>query len=236
MPDLTTETRRIDGVTYVECRLRASEPHRIVLENRLDGTVLPPRSRGVPERGWDETGFAGHVEAGVTGLGYATRASPREEPVELVSAEPASEQKQEIERSPEGVVRALGDPRPPRDAVPVAGTPSDGGEPTTTPAEDEPPTTTPAEDEPPTRGVTDVESWLSALETRGEQVEALAAVETLPEATDAVREAGGLAGVERLVEQAERDREKVAALRDRLAAVETKLGREVPIETLRRLA
>lgn len=235
MPDLTAETRRIDGVTYVECRLRAREPHRIVLENRLDGPVLPPRSRGVPERGWDETGFEGRIDAGVTGLGYATRAPAEGSPVALVSAEPAPAPESGIERSPKGVVRALGDPRPPRDAVPVADSRvDDRGKPE--PAAEEPEATAPTADDPPATLPEAVESWLSSVEGRARRIEALAEAGTLPEATEAVEEVGGLDGVELLTEQAERDRERVEELRERLEAVAAKLGREVPVETLRRLA
>ncbi|MFC7081751.1 hypothetical protein [Halorussus caseinilyticus] len=60
-------------------------------------------------------------------LGYASPASPAEPPAELVWTERAGESERGATRdsdalagdaTPEGVVRALGDPRPPADAVP----------------------------------------------------------------------------------------------------------------------
>jgi len=104
-------------------------PRRVRVANRLDGPVRPPRSEGVPESGWDDGGFEGVVPAGGTRpLGYASPAPPDEPPVELVWTERAgstvsadSERERAVsEESPEGVVRALGDARPPADAVPTA--------------------------------------------------------------------------------------------------------------------
>ena len=104
-------------------------PRRVRVANRLSGPVRPPRREGVPESGWDDGGFEGVVPAGGTRpLGYASPAPPAEPPVELVRTERAgsadsadSERTRTVpEESPEGVVRALGDARPPADAVPTA--------------------------------------------------------------------------------------------------------------------
>lgn len=103
-------------------------PRRVRVANRLDGPVQPPRREGVPESGWDDGGFEGVVPAdGTRPLGYASPAPPDEPPAELVWSERAgstesvdSERTRTVpEESAEGVVRALGDARPPADAVPT---------------------------------------------------------------------------------------------------------------------
>ena len=124
-----------DGVTLVE--LTVTNPtdaaRRVRIANRLDGTVWPPRRQGVPEAGWDDGGFEGVVApGGRRALGYATPASAADPPVEIVwteragefestrdrDFERATESNSTIDATPEGVVRALGDARPPADAVP----------------------------------------------------------------------------------------------------------------------
>lgn len=96
MPTITTETRRADGVTFVEVRILADEPHRVRLESRLDGSVWPPHSGGAAAPGWDENGVTRVVPAGETGLGFAAPAPPTDPAVELTAAE-------SVEGLPEGI-------------------------------------------------------------------------------------------------------------------------------------
>ena len=115
----------------------ASVARRVRIGNRLDGPVWPPRREGVFEAGWDAGGFEGVVAPGERlALGYASPAPPVEPPAEIVWSERAESDPASTERAPgarsagdshadtattpSGVVRALGDGRPPADVVPVA--------------------------------------------------------------------------------------------------------------------
>lgn len=100
MPTVTVDTRRTDGVTFVEARIFAEAPHLIRLESRLDGPVWPPRSDGKVAAGWDERGLTQEISAGVTGVGFATPAPPTEPAIALTAAEP-------VERLPDGVAAWL---------------------------------------------------------------------------------------------------------------------------------
>jgi hypothetical protein len=105
-------------------------PRRVRVANRLDGPVWPPRREGVPEAGWDDGGFEAVLAPGARrALGYASPGQPAEPPVELVWTERAgrsertddsvrSDHSTVIDATSEAVVRSLGDPRPPADAVP----------------------------------------------------------------------------------------------------------------------
>lgn len=141
------------GVSLVE--LLVANPtgvvRRVRIANRLDGPTWPPRREGVPEAGWDDGGFEGLVPAGGRrALGYASPASPVEPPAEVVWTERAGDADLEpdgsVDATPVGVVRALGDARPPADAVP-----------------------TPAGESPPDPDLPEsVESWLSGVEARAD--------------------------------------------------------------------
>lgn len=87
MPNLTVETTHVDGVTFVEMLLEAAAPHRVRVENRLEGPVFPPRADGCPEAGWTEGGVDLTVDAGTTPLGFATPAPPEDPAAEVVAAE-----------------------------------------------------------------------------------------------------------------------------------------------------
>ncbi|MFC4448622.1 hypothetical protein [Halorussus aquaticus] len=178
MVELDCRAESHAGVTLVELVVRnpSTTARRVRVGNRLDGPVWPPRREGVPAAGWDDGGFEGVVAAeDRRALGYATPASaesaveveppteverPAEDrpPAELVWTERAGESEGEADSdtfgddaTPEGVVRALGDPRPPADAVPAAE------------SNPERETATP---ESPIPGA--VEAWLSAVEARAE--------------------------------------------------------------------
>jgi len=135
MATLEWDVERTDGVTLVRAYVAASRARQVRIENCLDGPVWPPRRRGQPADGWDGTGgFEGVVSPDDRlVVGYATPAPPEDPPVELVSERPVTgddgEQGRDdpfdprgvraVESTPAGVVRSLGDPVVPRDAVPV---------------------------------------------------------------------------------------------------------------------
>lgn len=142
------------GVALVEVRLRNRTPvaRRARVENRLDGPVLPPRTEGVPEAGWDRAGVSVVVPPHETQpLGYAcpldtgpdgtADSPPTDPPAAVVADERAPEPtgaprradagarlpaRDDTDRSVEAVVRGLGRPAPPRDAVPAPAAGSSG--------------------------------------------------------------------------------------------------------------
>lgn len=145
MVTVTSETDRRAGVTYVRVRIdnrvdgAVADAHAVRLEPTVE-PVWPPRRGGVPDREWDDDGVTIDVPAGtVRGIGFATPAVPDGEPVavtgvdvasdggsgELRARRTSSEPPTDRDDAPEprAVLRALGDPSPPRDAVPV----DDGG-------------------------------------------------------------------------------------------------------------
>lgn len=115
--------RRHHGVTLVEVTVaNVDDRSRTVrITSELDGAVWPPRTRGVPERDWD--GGETTVRLGpneTRSVGFASPATPADPPVTVTVDRPATDGGGV--RSPAAVVRALGDPRPPRDAIPDPGT------------------------------------------------------------------------------------------------------------------
>ncbi|NHN60779.1 MULTISPECIES: hypothetical protein [Halorussus] len=152
--DWRVESRADVSLVELLVRNPAATARRVRVANRLDGPVLPPRREGVPEAGWDDGGFEGAVAADeCLALGYAVRAPPAEPPAELVWTERAGVHAAERDAdavvddaSPEGVVRSLGDPRPPADAVPTVEAGTDGESPVPEA----------------------VDSWLSDVEARSE--------------------------------------------------------------------
>lgn len=104
------------GVTLVRLLVTSDATERIRVRNRLDGPVWPPRRQGVPAEGWTAKGFEGVVDADERlVLGYASPAEPSEPPASVTVVGPEGEG--ECAVTPRDVVRALGDPSPPRDAV-----------------------------------------------------------------------------------------------------------------------
>ena len=132
MVSLTCTAAQEQGITLVTGRIENSgRSRRVRVENRLDGPVWPPRRRGVPAAGWSEACFECVLAAGETrALGYASPAPPADPPLAVVETDPADPEAAEatfepksavpsVDETPNGVVRELGSPRPPRDAVPV---------------------------------------------------------------------------------------------------------------------
>ncbi|PSQ00896.1 hypothetical protein BRC94_04960 [Halobacteriales archaeon QS_5_70_17] len=253
--DADWTTARAGDATLVSVVLRVDRPRRVRVTNELDGPVWPPRRRGAPAAGWDETGFEGRVEKR-RALGYATPAAPGEPPVDVEWLGPADDAPERgtdradvpsVDPTADGVVRALGDPRPPRDAVPSPG--SSEGEPgapgPTGPAADRPDgggadrAADPAGDAS-TAGGSDPRfgsESLDAIEERVGRAEALAGADTLPAATAAVEDAGGLAAVRELAARLDDDAAALARIERRARALRERVrSTEVPVETLERLA
>jgi hypothetical protein len=132
MVSLTCTASQEQGITLVTGRIENPDrPRRVRVENRLDGPVWPPRRRGVPAAGWSDACFECVLTAGETvALGYASPAPPTDPPLAVVETEPVDPEAVDdtfepksgvpsVDETPDGVVRELGSPRPPRDAVPV---------------------------------------------------------------------------------------------------------------------
>jgi hypothetical protein len=276
MVSLTCSASRTEGVTLVTGRVENGDDdraYRVRLESQFDGPVWPPRRRGRPAAGWDADGFECVLAAGETrALGYASPARPVEPPLVVADTDPVDPDIDdtsftprvavpEVEDTPDGVVRALGSPAPPRDAVPdpdpVAVQPQPAYEPETHEnGDDEPPSNASRVTERATRdgadvddgpvpgdgsrcaGVTDpVEAWLGTVAARVERGEALADATRVPAATDAVADAGGLAGVRSLDEQLVADATRLREVADRAARLADRVEAvEIPVETLSRLA
>ena len=254
-----------DGVTLVTVHLRDLDvPTRVTVRNCLDGPVWPPRTEGLPEAGWSATGFSGVLAPGSHALGYATPARAEGSPAELADAVAAPEADPVGERSarPADVVRELGDPSPPGDAVPAAeptappvspGTISsedDSGRPSTPDSEGPPISEVraiagndraradPGEsggDDPAARLPPEIGPWMATMARRVDRAAALADAETLPEATTAVREAGGLDGVQELADAGDERRLRLLARRARRLA-DRRAEATIPVETLTTLA
>jgi hypothetical protein len=230
MVTLSSEWTTREGITLVTAALTdVAEPTRVTLVNRLDGPVWPPRRQGVPACGWSDTGFEAVVAPGRHAFGYATPAPAADPAVELVEATPVpdADPTREAASTADAVCRDLGDPSPPPDALPA--TERDDGE--------WPVGTTHDASPPPSDLPESVVPFFEEIRGRVRRAEALAAVETLDEATEAVQDAGGLDGVRRLED---RQRDDVRLLRTVADRAETLAERRdaatIPTETLERLA
>lgn len=266
MVSLSCTATREDGVTLVTGHLRnPGRPRRVRLANDLDGPVWPPRTSGVPVAGWEEDTFECIVATDeVRPVGYATPAQPTDEPMTVVASEPVDADSvaetasssqghspiPEVENSPDGVVRALGSPRPPRDAVPTPDLEEgrEPAEPDEPPIASEPPTAHPAtteqtgaagtaQEDPPESGGDALEAWLDTVERRLVAAEALSSETRVDVATEAVAQLGGLDDVRalegRLADDAARLR-AVATRAERLA--ERAESVEVAVDSIERLA
>jgi hypothetical protein len=220
MVSLTCHTRSVGDVTLVELSLTAQTTTRVRVTNRLDGSVWPPRTQGVPAEGWDDDGFEGVVDDRLL-LGYASPAPAKSPPVELTETTPA--EGGDTPPTPQDIVRSLGDARPPRDAV---GRPAASA---TRPDDDD-------QNSPqsPPPAVTD---WLDAVETRLQAADRLAQASSVADASEAVAAVGGAEDVRSLREQLAVDRQALARVQNRADALADRAERvEIPVETLTRLA
>lgn len=217
--DVEWSVTREGEVSLVSVVLRSSRARRVRIRPTVEGPVWPPRRRGVPAAGWDDGEFEGVVE-GRRAVGFATPADLSDGPVEVrwsgpADPDPAFERHPDVppvETTTAGVLRALGDPRPPRDAVPDGVGAGPGGR-------------APAAD------------TLAAIEDRVELGEALDAADTLPAATEAVERAGGLDVVRALPAELDRDAERLVGGGERTRALRERIERvTVPVDTLERLS
>jgi hypothetical protein len=209
MVTLTTRTRRERGVTLVACRLRNHGPEPRVA--RVVSQMDPPGTAPPRHAGEDATLRVTVPGNAVVGTGFATPAEPSEPPARLIETERPTE-----EQSDADVVAGLSDPRPPHDAV-VAGSP---------------------EAEPPTDdGTPALEARFADSEARIERLAAVAAATTVPAATRALADEGGLAAVEALNAQVAKDRERLLAVADRALTLAGRAeAAEPPMDALERLS
>lgn len=123
MVSVDARTVEEDGITLVAATLSGGAvPTRVAVDNRLDGPVWPPRRMGKPEAGWDEDGYEGVVPAdGEIAIGYACPAPAADPPLEIVTTERVEEGDDSKEKfqDADDVLRGLGTPAPPREAVPI---------------------------------------------------------------------------------------------------------------------
>jgi len=220
--DCTTET--VAGVTLVSLHLESDAPERVTVERTHEAPIWPPRRQGVPERGWDADGWTGVVRPDdPRSLGYATPTAPPEPPVHVTETEPDPATTETPD--PRDVLRSLGDPRPPRDAVePSVETASPGadGDPDSGDAVD------------PAAQSRDGPA-LDAIAARLDRAEELARISSVEEAGRLVDDAGGIEAVRELVAQLERDRAALADLHERTTRLRDRATVEVPVDDLARL-
>jgi len=230
--EVDTTTRRADGVTFVEVRLRNPGPvaRRVRLANRLDGPVLPPRRRGTPEPGWDAEGLTVVVPAGGRRQrGYACPAPPADPPVETVSVDPAADGPDPA-AGPAAARRDLRSARPPPDAV-AAPVPDGGRGPA--PATD-PGSASGSGGEP--RGPGAAEAYLDTAERRIRRGERLTEP-GVATATAALAALGGIGPAAALDDRIDADADRLRRLADRAARLADRAeAADVPVAALRELA
>jgi hypothetical protein len=128
------------------------------------------------------------------------------------------------------IVHALGDGRPPRDALP------DGGANLRAESNDaaERAGETAVESAPDTEQ--GAEEWFAAVEQRLATAQRLADASSVAEAERAVAAAGGVSGMRGLRARLETDRERLAELEGRAGELEGRIrATDVPVETLARV-
>lgn len=263
MVTIDASARATDGVTLVTVSLAGDGiPRRVRVEQRLDGPVWPPRRAGQPEPGWDETGYEGVVPADERlTLGYATPALPAPEPVSVEELSVARDDSAPTaDEDPRRLLQRLGNPSPPRGAVPLPpaqteSAPVDAVADETPLHQSQPADRVATDSADPSGahqqavategllpgddgGVSDpVTAWLSRIEHRLETLERLDEIDSVPEATTAVGSIGGLTGCERAITASRADRRRLLVLADRVERLAARIdAAEPPLSTLERLA
>ncbi|MFB6083745.1 MAG: hypothetical protein ABEJ94_05825 [Halorientalis sp.] len=265
MVTLSCTASRENGVTLVTGRVENSgDARRVQLTSRLDGPLWPPRRRGVPAEGWDDEGFECVLAAEeVRPIGVASPAPPADPPLAVAETEPVDADDDgveprvavpAVESTADGVVRALGVPRPPRDAVP---TPDVDGDTRSSPPRGADSDPTGSDDPEPTAAVADTDSdgggadrssggahsdgeslaaTLDAVAARVEAADRLSETARVPAATAALRAAGGVAGARELDAQLSRDAERLSRLAARVSDLADRAeAATVPVERLDRV-
>ncbi|PSQ42105.1 hypothetical protein BRD17_09395, partial [Halobacteriales archaeon SW_7_68_16] len=123
--ELTSATDRASEPTLVTARLHnATDRHRRVrVAPTVDGPIRRPRVDRPGVR-YDGDGIECDLAPGErVGIGLAVAGPVGDDPLSIVETTVVDGHASEIRATPADVARALGDPRPPRDAVPVP----DGG-------------------------------------------------------------------------------------------------------------
>lgn len=236
MVSLTCSARAHDGVTLVTARLDGGgATQRVRLTNRLDGPVWPPRRQGIPEAGWDEECFETVVPAdGTVAVGYASPAPPAETPLVVVDREVVAGDEPDEPVTAADALRSLGDPTPPRDAVPI---PIDESARSGEPSRRSAPSDANDVSRPDTAAPDAVEAWFATVEERLALAERLAEAESLPEVTDALRQVGDLADAESLVEDVSADADALETVARRAGGLADRAAEtDVPLTTLERIA
>lgn len=237
MATLESRCRTVGEVSLVELCVTAARARRVRIENCLEGPVWPPRADGVPEPGWDGSGFEGRVDPDAPlVLGYASPAAPADPPARIAEESDPGDR----EPTPEAVVKALGRREPPRDAMPEVGADDTSADtqPDRSPTPDANPggcagdewATAPGDGGP-------VDAWFAAVEERLETAEELAAASSVEDAEGTVARTGGIEAVRQLREQLQEDRAALARLDRRCSGVRERAEAvDVPVEALARLA
>ncbi len=237
-----------DRMTLTQFRLHNPAPadQRVRVQNHLDGPVLFPRRRGVPEAGWDREGFVGTVPAtGQRGLGYACPAPVETPPISIETAsEPTSGESgpdpTDPDQTPAAVVRTYGDGTPPATVVASrAGRSTPTNERATVneraPTNEREQTASPSQQDSNAALPAEVTAWLDDVEARIARAEGLQG----PALADATAALAGTEGLDPALETVESLPDDAAALRA-IATRATALAEraedvDVPAEALRRL-
>jgi hypothetical protein len=253
MATLDWQLDRMGEATLVELSVHSDRAQQVRIESRLR-PVWPPRRQGVPAWGWDDSSFEGTVggdEALV--LGYATPAPPEEPPAEIVET---GRPEQEVTVTPDTVVRALGDSRPPRDVLPKSDRDGTGADRTAQPeptagdrnadpvhADGGVGVVTDTGDVTPTQSAetanpepVEPTAWFEAVESRIATTEQLAGATDADEIRTTVEEVGGIAAVRELQAQLDADRRQLRKIRRRSETLAEQLSAvELPLATLERV-
>lgn len=119
MVELDSRVRRYGEVTLVEVVVENDDevPRRVRIASELDGAVWPPRTKGLPTAEWDGETLAVSLDPDERrSFGFASPAPPADPPVRIDEERAVADGGATVTAA--DVVRTLGDPRPPRDAVP----------------------------------------------------------------------------------------------------------------------
>ena len=257
--DLSWTVDRVDGVWFVTCQLHnlTEATCRVRLDSRLEGPVLPPRCRGVPEPGWDATGLTLELAPDERrGVGFASPVSPvstdgddtdrpptpPDPPVVVTDSVPVDPDEPASTPTAADAVRRLGDHRPPR-AV-VAGSPTSPA--STTAASTagtesgavgggETDSSQPAGETPSLDGTAAITAWLDTVEARVEHAERLTDSD-LETATAALERIGSAAAAVDLAHQVDADTSRLTQIADRASSLARRAeATDVPVEPLEQL-
>lgn len=117
MATLDWHLTRAGETTLVELLVTTERRQRVAIASGLE-PVWPPRCRGRPETGWNESRYEGTVAPDDRLiLGFASPAEPVHPPARIVSESAVTEETEAAVPSPDELVQTLGRAEPPRAAV-----------------------------------------------------------------------------------------------------------------------